>query len=71
MYYEVNVSLHGQHLFATAERSTTNLYEAERLYKLFKEKFPEEEGYKLTVTKWNKVGKEIDMSYLNQKDDTQ
>lgn len=61
MYYEINVSLNGQHLFATAERSVTNEWEMEKVYKLFKEKFPKSEGYKISVTHWKKVGKEIDM----------
>ena len=61
MYYEINVSLNGQHLFATAERSLTVSWEAEKVYKLFKEKFPESEGYKLTVTKWEKVGYSVNM----------
>lgn len=62
MYYEINIALNGQHLFATAERSITNNLKAEKVYKLFKEKFPESEGYKVDVTYWEKVGKIIDMN---------
>lgn len=61
MYYEINISLNGQHFFATAERSITNLNKAEKIYNLFKEKFPESEGYKIDITEWNKVGKSINM----------
>lgn len=61
MYYEINVSLNGKHLFATAERSITNNLKAEKVYLIFKEKFPEEEGYEIDITEWNKVGKRIDM----------
>ena len=61
MYYEINVSLNGQHLFATAERSITTSWEAEKVYNLFKEKFPESEGYKISVTYCEKIGKIIDM----------
>ena len=61
MYYEINVSLNGQHFFATAERSITNLNKAEKVYDLFKEKFPESEGYKIDITEWNKVGKMVKM----------
>ena len=61
MYYEINVSLNGQHLFATAERSATNEWTAEKLYKLFKEKFPEENGYKISMTRWEKIGHEVVM----------
>jgi hypothetical protein len=59
MYYEINVSLNGKHLFATAERSITNETKMEDIYNLFLEKFPENEGYKLDVTKWENVGKPI------------
>lgn len=59
MYYEINVSLNGKHLFATAERSITDKTKMEDMYKLFLEKFPESEGYKLDVTKWENVGKPI------------
>ena len=41
MYYEINVSKNGRHYFATAERSITSFTQAEGLYKIFKEKFPE------------------------------
>lgn len=61
MYYEINVSLNGKHLFATAERSIVNAWRLQKVYNLFKEKFPEEEGYNITVTEWNKVGKIIEM----------
>lgn len=64
MYYEINVSLNGKHLFATAERSITNNLKAEKVYLIFKEKFPEEEGYEIDITEWNKVGKRIDMNEL-------
>ena len=61
MYYEINVSLNGRHLFATAERSIKNHLKAEKVYKLFKEKFPENEGYEISITYWEKVGKIIDV----------
>ncbi len=59
MYYEINVSKNGRHYFATAERSITSLTQAEGLYMVFKEKFPENEGYKIDVTRWEKVGHPI------------
>lgn len=59
MYYEINVSLNGKHLFATAERSITNATKMEDVYNLFLEKFPEKEGYKLDVTRWENIGKPI------------
>ena len=66
MYYEINVSLNGRHLFATAERSVTDHYKLQEVYKLFAEKFPTEEGYQVTVTKWEKVGKFIDMENIDK-----
>lgn len=61
MYYEITVSLNGKHLFATAERSVVNTYQLQKIYNLFVEKFPAEEGYEITVTEWNKTGKRIVM----------
>ena len=61
MYYEINVSLNGRHFFATAERSVTDRHKLKEVYNTFKEKFPEEEGYKITVTYWKKYGEYINM----------
>ena len=61
MYYEINISLNGRHLFATHERSITDKWELEKVYKIFKEKFPESEGYKMSVTHWKKYGETINM----------
>ena len=61
MYYEINVSKNGYHLFATAERSITTQTELKRVLDIFKTKFPKEEGYEMSVTKWEKIGHFIDM----------
>lgn len=61
MYYEINVSLNGQHLFATDKRSITAEHTLEEVYKIIKEKFPKEEGYNITVTCYETVGKIINM----------
>lgn len=58
-YYEINVSLNGKHLFATAEHSITSRKQMEEVYKLFEEKFPEKDGYALDVTVWRKTGTPI------------
>lgn len=55
-YYEINVSLNGRHLFATAARSITTKSDLVKVFKIFKEKFPEEEGYCLTMTYWSTEG---------------
>ena len=61
MHYEINVSKDGKHFFATAERSITSLTKAEEMYMLFKEKFPESEGYEISVTRWENRGTPIKM----------
>ena len=61
MYYEINVSKYGHHVFATAERDISNIWELEKVYNLFREKFPKSEGYEISVTHWEKVGKFVNM----------
>ena len=61
MYYEINVALNGKHLFATAERSIRSESELRRVLITIVEKFPESEGYEVSVTKWETRGKEIDI----------
>ena len=62
MYYEINVSLNGKHLFATAERSITDRNTLNRIYDLLAEKFPESEGYELDVTLCEKCCSRINMN---------
>lgn len=57
MYYEINVSLNGQHFFATDKRSITNKQALEKVYKVFKEKFSPEDGYDIIVSRIETVGK--------------
>lgn len=66
MYYEINVSLNGKHFFATDKRSITSKSKLEEVYKVFKEKFPKEDGYNISVTYWENIGKLINM----EEDDT-
>lgn len=51
MYYEINISLNGRHLFATAKRSITTNSELKKVYPVIKSKFPKEEGYSIMVIK--------------------
>tara|TARA_B110000285_G_C14540642_1_gene344820 strand:+ start:161 stop:499 length:339 start_codon:yes stop_codon:yes gene_type:complete len=52
MSYEINVSLDGQHFFATHPRSLDGLeQDAIDMYRLMVLKFPESEGYKVSVSK--------------------
>jgi len=64
MYYEINVSHMGLHYFATAERSITSSVDLKRKVRHFKELFPEDDGYKVTASWWNKSGAEIDLDDL-------
>lgn len=60
MYYEINVSQNGKHLFATDKRSIKYYWELERVYRIFEQTFPKYEGYEITVIKWEEKGFEID-----------
>jgi hypothetical protein len=59
MWYEINVSLNGKHLFATGERSITSKSALGRALPILKQKFPVGEGYKIDVTQWETTGKRI------------
>lgn len=59
MSYEINISKNGKHYFATAERSLTTLDGATKVYNELKEFYPESQGFKLSLTKWETIGKEI------------
>ena len=48
--YEINVAKNGKHYFATHERSLTETKEAENALKDFKNRFPEAEGFLVTIT---------------------
>ena len=61
MYYEITVSVNGKHLFATAERSVVAEWQLKIIYDIFKRKFPVEEGYEISITRWEKTGKFIEM----------
>lgn len=57
MYYEINVALHGHHFFATAERSITSEHKLKEVLKVFIEKFPKSEGYGISITYQQTIGK--------------
>ena len=70
MYYEINVALNGQHFFATDKRSITNQRALEEVYKVLKEKFPVEEVFDILVTRYDTVGKFVDMeTYFTEEND--
>lgn len=59
MNYEINISKNGIHFFATHERSVSSSKKLKEIYPILKEKFPEEEGYLISVTKYERIGKVI------------
>ena len=64
MFYQINVSTNEGHFFETNKNSIPNEATMEKVYKVFKEKFPAKEGYEILV--YDEVGKFIDMEYLNK-----
>lgn len=64
MYYEINVSLDGQHFFATAERSIQDEFKLKKVLKEIKEKFPRMMGYEVSVTYYEKRGTRLDIDTL-------
>lgn len=61
MWYEINVSQHGKHLFATHERSVRDPDKAKQIADLFRARFPEAEGFKIAVTLWQQTGQSVDI----------
>lgn len=62
MGYEINISKNGNHYFATAERSFgANIQKTKQVYKELKSLYPEDKGFKITVTMYSNVGNTIDM----------
>ena len=61
MYYEINVSLNGKHLFATHKRSVTSESKLKEVYNIFKDKFSKEDGFEITVTYYEEKGYKVNM----------
>ena len=60
MYYEINVSRHGVHVFATHERSVKNSVECAALMHVLVQKFPKAEGYAIDVSRWTHTGEPVE-----------
>lgn len=56
MYYEINVSFNGQHLFATHQRSLIDDHKAKEVYRILKDKFPKSDGYSVDITYYELSG---------------
>lgn len=61
MVYEINVSLNGKHFFATSKRSITDEKTLHEIVAVFKVKFPESEGYKITAVKYATYGTDVEI----------
>lgn len=62
MGYEINIAKNGSHYFATAERSIGfDKNRCVEIYNDLKSKFPENEGYTISVTLWSTNGSLCDM----------
>lgn len=59
-YYRINVSRNGVYLFATEDGEggggIVSVKHAEKVLELFKQKFPESEGYRVTCIYWEARG---------------
>lgn len=64
MHYEINVSRRGFHLFATASRSIMTLSTLRDVYAEISPRFPEREGFKVTVSRVECTGQPIDPATL-------
>lgn len=65
-YYEIIVSKNGCFIFATDKRSATDIWQAKKVYKLLKEKFPKSEGYSVNVTYWDCLGHAVASEELEE-----
>lgn len=64
MYYEINIALNGTHFFATAKRSISTKQKLEQVAKVLIAAFPESEGYSISATRQEELGKGIDLNEL-------
>lgn len=59
MEYEISVLLNGKPFFTTNEKSIQKQEDLRFIVPVFLEKFPKEEGYKVSVTLWERTGEHI------------
>ena len=66
-HYEINVAKDGKHFFATHERSLTTDFRTKEVYDKLVEAFPKNEGYEISITYWETVGKTVEPKKLAKK----
>jgi hypothetical protein len=59
MHYEINVTLHGNHLFATHDRSIPDPDKARAVYGLLCRRFPQHEGFGVSVMLVEEIGRDV------------
>ena len=64
MHYEINVSLNGEHFFATHPRSITTKEEARAVLAEFDKVFTEDRGFVIMVEEVNTVGTYLRLDVL-------
>jgi hypothetical protein len=57
MYYEINVSLNGQHFFATAERSIHDMEKLLLVFESLRHRFSTKDGYEITISERTNSGR--------------
>ena len=62
-YYRINVAKDGNYLFATEQAGITSEKKAKEVFKLLKEKFPEDEGYNVSCCYWQGRGSEVNFGH--------
>jgi hypothetical protein len=60
-HYEINISLNGKHLFATHPRSLTTEKEYNTTLAVLQEKFLQTDGYLITASKVEVIGKKLEI----------
>lgn len=64
MHYEINVAKDGQHLVATHERSLNSQSQVREVLEKMQQIFPEEKGYRISISKIETVWVELDPATL-------
>ncbi|MDF2615398.1 MAG: hypothetical protein K0Q47_53 [Sedimentibacter sp.] len=65
-HYEINVSLHGRHFFATASRSITDTAKLTDVLSVFDIAFPKESGYEVSIHKIETRGIPVNIENLRK-----
>jgi hypothetical protein len=70
MNYRINIAKSGKHFFATARQSITSKAKMERVYSELLSKFPESDGYFITVSVIRELHSNIDVRTISKADES-